>query len=770
MAENDLTGKVGLDTSDFKTAIAGMNRDIRVIESGFKASAAALGDWGSSASGLEMRIKALTGEIGVQQNKVQALTTEYKRIVDAQGENSIAAQNLEIRLNKETETLNKMGLELTTTEAGLAKMGTESVQTAGDVDKLNQEETQNIGTTNRLGAALSGLKDHLANAGRGFRELGDRVISVAKNLAIGLAAAITGAAIAIGAMVVKTAATADALVELSEKTGLSTTKLQELTYIGKQTGTELETVTGSLARLIKNMNAATVSTSPAAKAFASLGISVTDANGELRDSETVFGEALTALGQMTNETERDALAMALFGKSAQELNPLILAGADGMAKMAKEAQDLGIILSEEDVKAAADLNDKLAAMKGAFGGLLARLAGPFIPLITKIADKFSEWLKSPEVQKAIDNLVIGIGNIVEVLGVFVDRLLSGDVRGALYAIFPDDVVNTIMNIAKAVGDFITLTLIPFVQKYAPEIKAAVIAIAAVLAGAGIVALIASIANPIGLIVVAVGLLAAAWQGNWGGIRDITMSVVNWLKAFIAAALAAIQAFWTAHGTQIIAAVTKLWDGVKTAFNTAITIIKGIIDLFSLAFQGKWSELGTKLHEIISVAWGKIKETIKTLGDFLKAWIPELWGKVKTWFASVDWAAVGKAIVEGIWKGISNGYEWIKTKITEWVKNFLAFMRGLLGIKSPSTVFAEMGANMILGLNEGLKQLGNLPEIQLGKMAVNMIGAIQPIASSTPTAAGQPARDSRKVIIYGGVHLHGVTDGESLLESLSRLEA
>jgi hypothetical protein len=56
------------------------------------------------------------------------------------------------------------------------------------------------------------------------------------------------------------------------------------------------------------------------------------------------------------------------------------------------------------------------------------------------------------------------------------------------------------------------------------------------------------------------------------------------------------------------------------------------------------------------------------------------------------------------------------------------------------------------------------------MAVNMIGAIQPIASSTPTAAGQPARDSRKVIIYGGVHLHGVTDGESLLESLSRLEA
>jgi hypothetical protein len=59
MGENDLSGKVGLDTTDFKTAIAGMNREIRVIESGFKATAAALGDWGKSASGLEMRIKGI---------------------------------------------------------------------------------------------------------------------------------------------------------------------------------------------------------------------------------------------------------------------------------------------------------------------------------------------------------------------------------------------------------------------------------------------------------------------------------------------------------------------------------------------------------------------------------------------------------------------------------------------------------------------------------------------------------------------------------------
>jgi len=108
MPENELSGKVGLDVTDFKTAVASMNREIRVIESGFRASAAALGDWGKSASGLEMRIKALTSQIDVQKSKVAALEAEYKRVAAEKGATSKAAQDLEIRLNKETETLNKM--------------------------------------------------------------------------------------------------------------------------------------------------------------------------------------------------------------------------------------------------------------------------------------------------------------------------------------------------------------------------------------------------------------------------------------------------------------------------------------------------------------------------------------------------------------------------------------------------------------------------------------------------------------------------------------
>jgi len=90
-----ISGEVGLDTTDFKTAIASMNRELRVIESGFRASAAALGDWTHSATGLENRAETLTEKLEIQGRKVEALRGEYERVAEEKGENSRAAQQLD---------------------------------------------------------------------------------------------------------------------------------------------------------------------------------------------------------------------------------------------------------------------------------------------------------------------------------------------------------------------------------------------------------------------------------------------------------------------------------------------------------------------------------------------------------------------------------------------------------------------------------------------------------------------------------------------------
>jgi hypothetical protein len=112
----------------------------------------------------------------------------------------------------------------------------------------------------------------------------------------GTAAAVAGLAAGIGAMITKSAQSADEMVELSDKTGFSTQELQEMQYIAELTGTSLETMTSANAKVVRAMDAAQTAGSDQAKAFAALGVSVTDANGGFRSSQDVLFEAADALG------------------------------------------------------------------------------------------------------------------------------------------------------------------------------------------------------------------------------------------------------------------------------------------------------------------------------------------------------------------------------------------------------------------------------------------------------------------------------------------
>ena len=118
---------------------------------------------------------------------------------------------------------------------------------------------------------------------------------------------------------------ADSIQQMADQTGLSAEKIQELSYVGDTLGVNIDTMTGSFSKLINNMSSASAGSGAANEAFQKLGISVVDNNGDLRDSQEVWQETITALGSVTNETERTAIAQDIFGKSASDLNPLISA-------------------------------------------------------------------------------------------------------------------------------------------------------------------------------------------------------------------------------------------------------------------------------------------------------------------------------------------------------------------------------------------------------------------------------------------------------------
>lgn len=159
-----------------------------------------------------------------------------------------------------------------------------------------------------------------------------------------------------------------------------------------------------------------------AEIFDKLGVSVRDANGELRNSDDIFWDAIEALGEIENPTTRDAIAMELFSKSAMELNPLIKLGRDAFNDLRVEAGEMGYIVGEENVEKLGKFNDALqrmdAAMDTAKHNVSANLADPFSAVADAVSEamiELSQWAKSEEGQAAFSALSDAIIGLVETL-------------------------------------------------------------------------------------------------------------------------------------------------------------------------------------------------------------------------------------------------------------------------------------------------------------------------------------------------------------------
>ncbi|MBQ1756417.1 MAG: hypothetical protein IIZ96_06695 [Oscillospiraceae bacterium] len=157
-------------------------------------------------------------------------------------------------------------------------------------------------------------------------------------------------------MTMEAAHKADDLMTKSLQTGVSTDMLQQWEYASELIDVSVETMTGSMTKLTRNMAEAASGSGQAAEAFAALGVSVTDADGNLRNANEVMFDALASLAEVGNATERDALAMEIFGRSAQELNPLIL-NLDKAQRLYNEAMEDGYVLSEEQLKILGEVDD-----------------------------------------------------------------------------------------------------------------------------------------------------------------------------------------------------------------------------------------------------------------------------------------------------------------------------------------------------------------------------------------------------------------------------
>ena len=258
----------------------------------------------------------------------------------------------------------------------------------------------------------------------------------AKKAGAAIVAGTTAVATGLSALTLKSALAADDLNTLAKQSGFSTADIQKWQYASDLIDVSIYDIVKSAAKMKKNM----ISTSKTTiAAWDQLGIKVKDSNGHLRNSTTVFYETLTALSKVQNETERDTLAMTLFGKSADSLAGIVDDGGAALQELAGKAEKAGVILSQDTLDSANALNDKVdtlkATVKGFAGKVGSELAGRASKALDVVGSHFSkafntspmDWLngKLDTLMAKLDSWIAGGG-----LERLADLLVNGVQLGA----------------------------------------------------------------------------------------------------------------------------------------------------------------------------------------------------------------------------------------------------------------------------------------------------------------------------------------------------
>lgn len=377
---------------------------LKVLYSELAEIDSAMNAYGESTDLLCEKNDTLTEILEEQKKKYEELAEALKEAEESGTATQEQIDELKIKVNEAATAYNK-------TSAAI---------------KENEEQLKaHRGAVDDEKKSLTGIGDVLSNVADKFGidipEGATKSLNGIKGFSAGTVAAMTAAAAGIALCVkavtelhnlaVQYAAEADDIITKSAITGLSTTLLQELQYAEPLIDVSVDTITGSMTKLTKSMSDAAGGNESLAATFDRLGVSITNASdGSLRSVQEVFFELIDALGQVENETERNAIAMDLFGKSAQELNPLIQQGADVLQEYAEDAHEV-YVLTENQVAALGSLDDQVQKNKLSWEGLKKQIAAEFAPASEQALRNFGELVKNAGKALIDSGIIKGVGEI-----------------------------------------------------------------------------------------------------------------------------------------------------------------------------------------------------------------------------------------------------------------------------------------------------------------------------------------------------------------------
>ena len=519
---NGDTTKLDKALRQIKDSTKDIDKELRQVDKALKFNPTSVELWRQKQDLLKQKIKETENNLKELKN-IQAQ-------MDAKG------------VDKNSEAYRRVSREIIETESKL---------------KHFKSELQKVGNVK-----LRALSEQVKDVGANLEDAGRKMA--------GLSAVGAAVAASIGAVAYKSGQWADDLNTLSKRYSLSTEELQKYGAAAELVDVSVDTIAKSHIKLEKSMASASKGTGSQAEAFEKLGVSVTDADGNLRDGDTVWQETIAALGTMSNETERDALAMQIMGKSAAELNPLIEDGGETYKQVADTFAKYNLeVVDQETLDRANEFNDQIDTIKAvgavAFQTIGTQLAGYLAPALEKVVDwvgKFAEWLSNldPKVLTVIGVIGALVAGIAPLL------LILGKVAFA---------VSSIMNLASTLG-----------------------------------VTIGALASPIGIAIAVIGALIAVGillYKNWDKIKAFAVSlkdkivqtftnIKDKVVSTVQGMIQTVKDKWTALKTFATDTFNRIKDAIVTPIKNAVDKVKGIIDKVKGFFPIKVGKLlsGLKL--------------------------------------------------------------------------------------------------------------------------------------------------------------------------------
>ena len=476
---------------------------------------------------------------------------------------------------------------------------------------------------------------------------GGKVATAAK-VGVGAMTAVTAATAAAGAAFVKgagdVASYGDTIDKQSQKFGISAQAYQEWDAILQHSGSSVS----ALKPAMKTLQAQVEKNSDA---FQKLGISQEDVANMSR--EDLFAATITGLQNVTDENERAALANDLLGRSAIEMGALLNTSAEDTEKMRQTVHDLGGVMSDDAVKAAAAYQDSLQDMNTAIDGVKRGLMSNFLPSVTSVMDGIGK-LFSGDSSEGLGAIKDGVSNFIKTLTDSIPKVI--ETGGKIINALVSAIVENLPSILQA-GIQSLLTLVQGISQSLPELIPAIVD--------AVLLMVDTLLDNIDLLVdAALQLMIGLAEGLIKAIPKIIERIPQIISSIVKALVSAAPQIAGAGVQLFVALVKNLPQIIKSIVAAVPKIITGIVN----GFKG---------------GIAKMKE-------------------------------VGKNLLTGLGNGLVEGVKGVVEKAKSVAGNVLNAVKGFFGVASPSKEFRKIGGFLMEGMALGIEDnLGMVDDAMSG---------------------------------------------------------